>query len=251
MKLPSRSLVRKLTIATVLSASAVTFAAQAHGIWFAQRAKQIALIYGIGSDDLDMVKRLPLLNTVAGWDADWKPVAVTLRAAGVIPVVDAATPYAALGATMDYGMWTKRTDGEFVNKGKDEVPGAAFAERTFKYTVFLAKPNLKEMPLLQGHRLQIVPVGGAIPQEIGKPITLKVYFDGKPAAGAEILTDFVNDPDMPTLKTGPDGTVGFRLRNQGLNVIAATIIGKTDQPTKYDYIEYRATLSFILPHAEE
>ena len=31
-------------------------AAQAHGIWFAQRAKQLALIYGVGADDLDMVR---------------------------------------------------------------------------------------------------------------------------------------------------------------------------------------------------
>ena len=36
---------------TVLAASS----AGAHGIWFAQRANQIAMIYGVGSDDLDAV----------------------------------------------------------------------------------------------------------------------------------------------------------------------------------------------------
>ncbi|MBJ7375941.1 MAG: DUF4198 domain-containing protein, partial [Sphingobium sp.] len=30
--------------------------ASAHGIWFAQRARQLALIYGVGADDLDAVK---------------------------------------------------------------------------------------------------------------------------------------------------------------------------------------------------
>ncbi|WP_067734230.1 DUF4198 domain-containing protein [Novosphingobium naphthalenivorans] len=226
--------------------------AQAHGIWFAQRARQIALIYGIGSDDLDMVQRLPLLGPVTGYDADWKPVPIRVEADGAIPVVKSEAPYAAAAAIMDYGIWTKRkSDGEFVKKPRDEVPDVQFSERTFKYTVFLAKPLKQKVPLLPGHRLQIVPEGTDIPQELGQPVTFKVYLDGKPAAGAQILTDFVNDPDMPPLMTGPDGTVSFRLRNQGLNVIAATIIGKTDQPTKYDYIEYRATLSFILPHAEE
>lgn len=250
MPFPKRNILRKLAMATAIAACATTVAAQAHGIWFAQRARQIALIYGIGSDDLDMVKRLPLLNTMTAWDADWKPVAAVLRPAGAIPVVDAPAPYAALAASMDYGMWTKRADGEFVNKGKDEVPGAVFSERTFKYAVFLAGPTNREMPLLAGHRLQIVPVG-AIPQESGKTASFKVFFDGKPFAGVGILTDFVNDPDMPPMMTGPDGTVSFRLRNQGLNVIAATIVAKSDQPAKYDTIEYRATLSFILPHAEE
>lgn len=250
MKLSSTRLVRTMIAGGTLAMTFVSLSAEAHGIWFAQRARQIALVYGIGSDDLDMVKRMPLLNTTSAWDENWKPVPVTLKAAGAIPVVDAPQPYAALGATMDYGMWAKRPDGEFVNKAKDEVPGATLGERTFKYTVFLAKMPTGEVPLLKDHRLQLVPVG-KIPQEIGQPVTFKVYFDGKPAAGASVLTDFVNDPDMPTLKTGPDGQVSFRMRNQGLNVIAATIIGKSDQPAKYDYIEYRATLSFILPHAEE
>jgi hypothetical protein len=246
MKL-SRTITGVLVGATIALAGVT---AEAHGIWFAQRARQLALVYGIGADDLDMVKRLPLLNGVAGFDADWKPVPTRLKVAGAIPVVESDAPVAAVAAYMDYGIWAKGADGEFVNKGKDEVPGAKFAERTFKYAVHLAKPPKGEVPLIAGHKLQIVPVG-AIPLEREQPFKFKVMFDGKPFAGAEIITDFVNDPDMPVLKTGPDGVATIRLRNQGLNVIAATIIGKSDQPAKYDYIEYRATLSFVLPHAEE
>jgi len=251
MKFSSRLFATSLTAAGAFASLAIAMDAQAHGIWFAQRARQLALIYGIGADDLDMVRRLPLLNTVTGYDADWKPVPIRLRTAGAIPVVDSDAPYAATAATMDYGIWSIQPGQDWVNKGRDENPTATRAEHTYKYTVHLEKPLNKEMPLLEGHRLQIVPVSKTIPQESGKPFAVKVYFEGKPFAGAEILTDFVNDPDMPPLKTGPDGIATFRLRNQGLNVIAATIIGKTDQPKKYDYIEYRATLSFVLPHAEE
>jgi hypothetical protein len=251
MKLTRRSLAVTLCLSAGVAGLTVSISAQAHGIWFAQRARQLALVYGIGADDLDMVKRMPLLNTITGYDTDWKPVPIRLRAAGAIPVVESDAPVAATAATMDYGVWAKTADGEWHNKGRDETPGTVAAEHTFKYTVHIAQPLKKQMPLLEGHRLQIVPVGTDIPQESGKPFKVTVFFDGKPFAGADILTDFVNDPDMPPIKTGPDGTATFRLRNQGLNVIAATIIGKTDQPKKYDYIEYRATLSFVLPHAEE
>ena len=46
--------------------AAMTVPADAHRIWFAQRARQLALIYGVGADDLDAVKRLPLVKTVTG-----------------------------------------------------------------------------------------------------------------------------------------------------------------------------------------
>ncbi|MEO5599109.1 MAG: DUF4198 domain-containing protein [Novosphingobium sp.] len=240
-----------LVAAAVIASAAISVSAQAHGIWFAQRARQLALIYGIGPDDLDMVKRLPLLNSVTGYDADWKPVPTRLRAAGAIPVVDSDAPIAAVAATMDYGIWSRTADGEWHNKGRDETPGTVAAEHTFKYAVHLAQPLKHEVPLLAGHRLQIIPVGTDIPVESGKPFAVRVMFDGKPFAGADVITDFVNDVDMPPLKTGPDGVATFRLRNQGLNVIAATIVTKSDQPKKYDTIEYRATLTFALPHAPE
>jgi len=251
MKNLTRLASTSLIAAAVIASATISVQSQAHGIWFAQRARQLALIYGIGADDLDMVKRLPLLNTITGYDGDWKPVPTRLRVAGAIPVVDSDAPTAAVAATMDYGLWSKTADGEWHNKGRDETPGTAVAERTFKYAVHLSQPLKHEVPLLEGHRLQIIPVGTSIPVESGKPFSVKVMFDGKPFAGADVITDFVNDVDMPTLKTGPDGVATFRLRNQGLNVIAATIIGKSDQPKKYDYIEYRATLTFVLPHAEE
>ncbi|MEP7221763.1 MAG: DUF4198 domain-containing protein [Novosphingobium sp.] len=251
MKKLTRLASSSLIAAAVVASAVITVQSQAHGIYFAQRARQLALIYGIGSEDLDMAKRVPLLNSVTGYDADWNPVPTRLRIAGPIPVVESDAPTTAVAATMDYGLWSRTADGEWHNKGRDEVPGAVFAERTFKYTVHLSQPMKHEVPLLAGHRLQIIPVGTDIPVEIGKTISVRVMFDGKPFAGAQVLPDFVNDVDMPPLMTGPDGVASFRLRNQGLNVIAATIVTKPDQPKKYDSIEYRATLSFVLPHAPE
>ncbi|MCI4592429.1 DUF4198 domain-containing protein [Sphingobium sp. BYY-5] len=231
--------------------AAMTVPADAHGIWFAQRARQLALIYGVGADDLDAVKRLPLVKTITGYDSDWAPVNTSLRAAGVIPVVDSDEPVAAVAAIMDYGYWSKTPDGEWHNKGRDEVPNATLAEHNFKYAVHLTQVPTKPVPLFEGHMLQIVPVGIDIPQKMGAPMKVRVYYKGQPIAGATVMQDYVNDPDEAApAKTGADGTATITLRNQGINVLMAIYVGQTTDK-KVDHEEYRASLSFVLPHLPE
>ncbi len=223
--------------------------ASAHAIWFAQRAKQLAMIYGVGSDDLDAVKRLPLVNSVKGYDAEWKPVAASLKPNGPIVTVDSDVPLTAVAAVMDYGVWSKGKDGEWHKKGRDEMPDAVVAEHNYKYGVHLASLTAK-VPAIEGQTLQIVPVG-AIPDQLGKPAIFKVLFNGKPQAGVQFMHDYVNDPDQTPQITAADGTVRLNIRNQGLNVLAAIYNGPSDDKAKYDRIEHRATLSFILPHKPE
>ncbi|WP_254913901.1 DUF4198 domain-containing protein [Sphingobium sp. Z007] len=235
----------------VVTLAAMAMPASAHGIWFAQRARQLALIYGEGADDLDAVKRLPLVKSVTGYDADWAPVSISLRTAGVIPVVDSQKPVAAVAAIMDYGYWSRTPDGEWHNKGRDQVPTATLAEHNFKYAVHLAQVPTKPVPLLKGHMLQIVPVDTAIPQTMGAPMKVRVYYKGQPIAGATVMQDYVNDPDEAApAKTAADGTATIKLRNQGINVLMAIYVGQTTNKT-VDHEEYRASLSFVLPHAPE
>jgi hypothetical protein len=224
--------------------------AQAHGIYFAQRAKQIAVIYGIGADDLESVKRLPGMEKVEAWDADLKPVPAKLRTDGSLVIVDTDAPPAIVSAVLQNGTWSKLPDGEFVKKPKDEVPGAKFAETTIKYAVSLQGALNKPVPLIPSQALQIVPVG-KIPIVLGRPLTYRVTWMGKPAAGAAVINDFVNDPDAAELKTRADGTVTMRVRNQGLNVVRAVYVTPTDNPAKIDRYEHTATLSFTLPHKPE
>ena len=212
----------------------------AHGIWFAQRARQLALIYGVGADDLDAVKRLPLVKTVAGFDSYWAPVTTSLREAGAIPVVDSDEPIAAVAAIMDYGYWSKTPDGEWHNKGRDEVPNATLAEHNFKYAVHLTQVPTKPVPLIEGHMLQLVPADLNIPQKMGEPVQ-----------GATVMQDYINDPDEAApAKTGADGTATIKLRNQGINVLMAIYVGQTTDK-KVDHEEYRASLSFVIPHLPE
>ena len=234
-----------------LATLAVSIDAQAHSIWFAQRARQLALIYGVGADDLDAVSRMGKITSVTGYDDAWQPVATRLRVAGPIPVVDSDEPVAVVAAVMDYGDWVKMPDGEWHAATRKEHPTAVIGEHNFKYALHIVQMPKGEIPMLPGHTLQLVPATSVLPPSMGMPVILKAWFKGKPAAGVQILTDSVNDPDQTPLMTGPDGTVTFPVRNQGLNVVTAIILEKPEGKSLYDHFEHRATLSFVLPHKPE
>ena len=236
-----------MSTAAVMAVSAV----QAHGIWFAQRSKQLALLYGIGGDDLDAVKRLPLVQSVAGYDANWKPIPTRLRVAGPLLLVDSDRQPTVVTAVLKNGIWSKPPEGEWVKKGKDELPNATRSERTVKYAVRIEGPLSTPIPPLPDQILQIIPVEAKLPQQMDQPIKLRVLYQGKPVAGAHVLWDLLNDPDGKPVDTAADGTVTVKVRNQGLNVIAATFDGPPDDPAKVDKVEHLATLSFVLPHAPE
>jgi nickel transport protein len=236
--------------ALFLAAAAVSLPANSHGIWFAQRATQLALIYGVGADDLDMVKRQPLVENISGYDADWQPIPTKLRVAGPLLLVDSDTPATLVSAVLFNGIWSRLPDGEWVKKGRDEAPNATISEKNYKYAVHINGPLESAVPALPDQRLQIIPAA-TLPAKFGSPLKLRVLFEGKPQKGVRILPDYVNDPDAKPLKTGADGTVMIKVRNQGLNVVAAIFDSPSNEPTKADKMEHLATLTFVLPHAPE
>lgn len=168
--------------------------ANAHGIWFASRAKQPALIYGVGADDLDIVERRPLVEKIAAYDASYQPIPAALRVSGPVLYIDADSPPTLLTATLNNGTWSRTKDGTFVRKGRDEVPDATLFEKTLKYAVSIQGPLSAPIPPLLDQALQIVPAG-ALPATLGSPFTYRVLFLGKPVAGARMINDMVNDLD--------------------------------------------------------
>ena len=243
---------KKLAAAAALGVTLLaSAAAQAHGIWFAQRATQLALQYGVGADDLDMVKRATYVTSVTAYSADGKEVPTSLQIDGRLLLANTEHQPSVLAAAIDNGMWSKTPDGKWHKKGKDEVPGTVASVRTFKYTVHIRGPLAAPIAPLPGQTLQIVPVSATLPALLGQPITLRVLHKGVPVAGAKVLHDFLNDPDGAPVLSGADGTVTLKVRNQGSNVIVAIFESASDQPTKYDKIEHLASLSFVLPHLPE
>lgn len=237
-------------VASVMAGLGAANVANAHGIWFAQRANQLALIYGVGADDLDMVKRLPKVKTFAAYDENGKEVPAKLAPNGPLVVVNTDNQPAIVAATIDYGPWCKAPDGEWYNKGKDQVPNATISEHTYKYAVHLRRLNVVP-PVLPAHKLQIVPLAKQLPEHMGQALTVRVLYEGKPVQGASVQPDYVTDPDSQPVKTGADGTATIKVRNQGLNVVTATLDTPPANPAETNRDEHLATLSFVLPHLPE
>jgi len=257
-----KKLSRVFAVTTLVLGTVAATSAHAHGIWFAQRANQLAMVYGVGADDLDMVKRLPKIESFTGYDENWNKVDAELITAGPMVLVGGDGFPVAVSAVMNNGIWSKTADGKWHAKGKDEVPDAIISQKTYKYAVHYRGMLPKTIPSLPTQRLQIIPVaeglpalrdgrydmhGDSMPVEIGDHLKIRVLFDGKPVGGAHIKRDFVNDPDQQPWTTDADGTVTIRVRNQGLNVIGATYVGPPDEPQRINEIEHFATLSFVLP----
>lgn len=244
--------ITKLVAAATLGASLfVAGTASAHGIWFAQRATQLALLYGVGADDLDAVKRKDMVSHLAAYDAFGKAVPTGLTVDGRLLLVSTDNQPKLVAAVLQNGTWSKTPDGKWHKMGKDEMPTAVIAEKNIKYAVRIIGALTKPVPLLPEQTLQIIPADGKLPALIGEPLKLRVMFQGKPVAGAKVLHDWINDPDGKPLLSDADGYVTFPVRNQGLNVIVAIFNSPTDQPKKYNAVENLASLSFVLPHAPE
>lgn len=238
--------------ALVISSALLTFgsAAEAHGLWFAQRGGQLALIYGLGADDLDVVKRIPNIEGVKAFDSNFEPIEASIRAAGPIVVTDTDAAATVVTAVLQGGVFSRKSGGDWERGGRDEMPDAERAERTKKYAVTLQAPLEKPLVALPGQTLQIIPVD-PIAANSGSRMTFKVLFEGKPVAGVGLINDLVNDPDAEPVKTTADGTASLVVRNQGLNVLRAVFHGPSDDKARYDSIEHTATLAFTLAHKPE
>jgi uncharacterized GH25 family protein len=104
---------------------------------------------------------------------------------------------------------------------------------------------------IPGQVLQVVPVKPTLPQHLNEQMTVRVLFNGRPVAGARVIRDYVNDPEAKPAITGKDGLFTFRVRNQGLNVIAASYDAPPEDPAKATKNGLHATLSFALEHGPE
>ena len=137
-----------------LAAGCVCSSVDAHGVFFANRLDEKALVLGEGPvDDAyspDMVKG------IVGYDNNGAviPVEVIKHEKNV-----AIVPPANLGVTVtnfDYGYWTKDKDGKTVHKPITEVPGAQKSTHAIKYDVHYWNAEAKPLDNKDAF-IQIIP----------------------------------------------------------------------------------------------
>ncbi|MDX3928765.1 MAG: DUF4198 domain-containing protein [Shinella sp.] len=217
-------------------------AASAHGAWIAERWGELGVIYGHGAgDDRYAPERITSATAVAA-DGTTSPVTVEMRDGHAVLKPEAEP--AAITLEFDNGYWSEGADGKWVNKAKDEVPGAKSAGRYIKNNLTLVHPH-GSLPDFPKQALQIVPLDNPVGRKAGDPIRLRVLYEGEPLAGAEVVLDYINLASSKSAKTDADGDVVVEIRNDGLNVLAVDHSVTLEGDPKADKIGYTATLSFV------
>jgi len=236
-----------LRILLTLSALAATSAAQAHGIWVAQRHGDLAVVYGHGASDEAYApqKIKAAVSHLASGEAREAKIVPQPRNVLVEPVQDSTV----LTVVLDNGVWTKRADGKSVNKPKRDVPDAQSASHSIKTTTAILSRGGPLRPT--GLALEIVPLVDPMQLKMGDDLPVQVFSEGKPLAGVALNTDYLNDPHAMSAKTDGNGKTTLFVRNDGLNVIGVAHVKQTPDNPEVDQVSYFATLSFSLQHTDE
>ena len=247
MKPSSRlSILKAAASATVLLLSAGF--AGAHGIWIAERHSDLAVVYGHGSSDegYDPAK----LTSLRLLDERGAQLPVQ-RMDGNDHVTFAKVDGAAVAvSTLDNGFWSKGANGKWVNKSKEEVEGATEGGRYLKYSVTILG-HLKAAPKPQDLDFQIVPLADPSTMKAGDALDVQVLLRGEPVADVVVIAEYTTDSDNHSVKTDSDGKASITIRNQGLNVIAASFSEELQDKTRADEVGHFATLTFNLHYHSE
>ncbi|MDR1612318.1 MAG: DUF4198 domain-containing protein [Planctomycetota bacterium] len=187
----------------------------AHGIWVAKRFDVLTVVLGEGRDDqaYDTAK----VKKVTGYSSEYAPVQVGIEARQGYVVVNPSKEAALLVVEFDHGYWSKGADGKYVNKPMPEVPGAKTANKTLKYNVVYLDPAVQPKVMAE-LPLQIVPAVNPAGLKQGDLLEVRVLYQGKPLADAEVIVDVAGDLGN-TIKTDANGKAAVPVRNMSLNVI--------------------------------
>ena len=190
-----------------LAAGCVCSSVDAHGVFFANRLDEKALVLGEGP--VDDAYSPEMVKSIIGLDNNGMviPVQVIKHEKNVVVV-----PNDKLGITVtdfDYGYWTKDKDGKTVHKPISEVPGAQKSTHAIKYDVHYWNAEAKPFNNKDAF-IQIIPSVN--------PLTLR--------------------------KADANGKATVTVSANGLNVVGVEVGFPTQ--TKGEQNKYFSALSFII-----
>lgn len=214
----------------------------AHGVFFANRLDQKALVLGEGP--LDNAYDPACVQRIDAYDVNFEPTTVERVDAGnhvtIVPDDD-------LGVTatfFDYGYFAKTTDGQVIpTRDYANVENLKAVTYARKYNVHYWNEAVKPGGLYNVP-IQIVPAVNPLTLRRGDTLRLRIYKDGQPYANAPVIADVLGDLTTE-MNADAQGRIAVRVANNGLNVIGVEVAFPTDDPNVTKKIF--SSLSFIIP----
>ena len=214
----------------------------AHGVYYANRLDQKALVLGEGP--LDNAYDPACVQRIDAYDVNFQPTTVErVDAENHVTIV----PGDNLGVTatfFDYGYFAKTTDGKVIpTRDYSDIENLMAVTYARKYNVHYWNADLKPGGLYNVP-IQIVPTVNPLTLRRGGTLTLRIYKDGKPYAGAPVIADVLGDLGT-IVQADANGYVSVNVANNGLNVIGVEVSLPTSDPNVTEKVF--SSLSFILP----
>jgi uncharacterized GH25 family protein len=158
-----------------------------------------------------------------------------------------------LQARYDNGYWVKTPQG-YRNTSKRQVPDAERSLSSMKFAKALLHTGDGASDVFQtvvGHRLELVPLRNPFALKPKDTLQVRVYFEGKPLAGAGVeIGDGVTprkEEEIPRYKTNSDGIAEVPIDRPGLQLLVVDHSAPPTHPDLCDSDVSIATLSFMLP----
>ena len=216
---------------------------QAHGVWFTRRCDAWQLALGEGSTD--NIYSPEMVKNISSYDAAYQRIAAAAIPHDNYITLDAPDALAVAVVSFDYGLWSNKTDGTWVNAPMNEVPGATIGTHALKYSVnyFSAVKNIQPIPEIP---LQIVPLTDPALLRVGDGLTVQVLFEGYPVPFVDLIPDMINH-HKKFIKTDAAGQAVITVGNANTNVIGIELTFDYAQKTKQATRDkICATLSFTV-----
>ena len=118
----------------------------------------------------------------------------------------------------DNGFWTKTADGVYRNATRRLVPDAVESVWSSKFAKAFSGSDTPWGTVL-GHTLELVPLSDPAIIRPGESLRLRILFQGKPLAGAEVErgdgTTALAEKDIPRFTSDAEGIVSIPIVNIG------------------------------------
>ncbi|WP_437881752.1 DUF4198 domain-containing protein [Pseudomonas sp. LRF_L74] len=222
--------------------------AGAHGLWTEERRGNIEVVYGHGAEDSAF--KAEKIKAAWAYDTSAKMIPVTIQRLADHARLQPLKPPAVLAVMLDNGPWSQTPDKQWVNQDRTQVKNAIESTHSFKYSLAIYQEGA-HLPKLDKLRLAIVPQSDPLKVGPGKELEVQVLVDGEPAADIELIGDYRGAPHEISGKTGKDGRARLKVRNEGLNVIAAATRIAQPKGAATDQVSLFGSLTFLgEPHHE-
>ncbi len=232
----------RISLPLLLAGLVVCTQAGAHGLWTEQRRGHYETIYGHGAEDNAF--KADKISGAWAYDQGGRMIPASIERLDDHARLKPLRSPAVLAVALDNGAWSQTPDKQWINQGRRQVPNSIHSLHTYKYSLAILHEGA-QLPQLKTLRLAIVPQIDPLKVGVGNLLRVQVLHDGKPAAGVKLTADYRGMPDQADASTDAEGYADIRVRNAGLNVIAAELSAPTPGNPDIDEIGLFSSLTFL------